>query len=185
MDLSIAKYCNVVTYIENLYQGNLAPEQLATVATIPWSDWLQVWLRFLSNGSSQIPFKSGCNLNFANNLLPDCEIGLRLTGDRQIQILNRQYRSIDKATDVLAFAATEAEMIIPAESTEPLYLGDIIISLDTAAQQAQEQNHSLVTELAWLSSHGFLHLLGWDHPDEASLQQMLKQQAELIQLLSI
>ena len=90
-----------------------------------------------------------------------------------------------KPPDVLAFAATESTIAMPTNLDEPLYLGDIIISLDTAWRQAREQNHSLVTEIAWLTSHGLLHLLGWDHPDDRSLAKMLEQQAQLIQLLEI
>ncbi|NJL51475.1 MAG: rRNA maturation RNase YbeY, partial [Hydrococcus sp. SU_1_0] len=80
-------------------------------------------------------------------------------------------------------AATETEITLPPDLSEPLYLGDIIISLDTALKQAQEQKHALIVELAWLSSHGLLHLLGWDHPDDQRLQQMLEKQQELIHSL--
>ncbi|AUB37577.1 ybeY, putative rRNA maturation factor [Nostoc flagelliforme CCNUN1] len=66
-----------------------------------------------------------------------------------------------------------------------LYLGDIIVSVDTAQRQAQQQEHSLPTELAWLASHGLLHLLGWDHPDEESLGRMLKQQVRLLNAVGI
>ena len=72
---------------------------------------------------------------------------------------------------------------LPTDSdhcTEPLYLGDIVISLETAAQQSQQQGHSLTVELAWLAAHGLLHLLGWDHPDAASLALMLEQQKILL-----
>ncbi|MGD1922016.1 MAG: rRNA maturation RNase YbeY [Pleurocapsa sp.] len=170
MDLTATQYRDVVTYVENLYEGNLDSGSLTNISAIPWTDWMEVWMQ---------------SLNLESNLDRDCEISLRLTGDRQMQILNCQYRSIDKPTDVLAFAATETEIVLPPEMREPLYLGDIIISLDTASRQAQSQNHSLVTELAWLSSHGLLHLLGWDHPDDVSLNQMLQQQSELIQLLRV
>jgi probable rRNA maturation factor len=170
MNLTVAQSYNAVIYVENLYEGDLDSEQLNIIEAISWSEWLQVWMQ---------------SLNPENNLIQDCEIGLRLTSDRQIQLLNSQYRLLDTPTDVLAFAATESEIVLPSDIEEPLYLGDIIISLNTADRQAREQNHSLTLELAWLSSHGLLHLLGWDHPDEISLQQMLKRQSELIQLLSI
>jgi probable rRNA maturation factor len=62
----------------------------------------------------------------------------------------------------------------------PLELGDIVISLDTAARQAAEHGHSLEHELLFLASHGLLHLLGWDHPDEASLAAMLNRQNRLL-----
>ena len=168
MELTAAQFCNVAIYVENLYQGNLDLAALAGIEDISWTDWLRVWMNY-----------SGLE----HKLTQDCEIGLRLTNDSQIQALNCQYRSMDKPTDVLAFAATESEIVLPSEIDEPLYLGDIIISLDTAERQARSQNHSLVTELAWLSSHGLLHLLGWDHPDEVSLKQMLQRQSELIQSL--
>jgi probable rRNA maturation factor len=66
-----------------------------------------------------------------------------------------------------------------------LYLGDIVISVETAYRQAQQQGHSLQTELAWLATHGLLHLLGWDHPDEESLQGMLYQQETLLKLVNL
>ena len=170
MNLTATQSSNAVIYVENLYEGNLPDDSRKSVDAIPWTDWLQIWMQSMSRSTGS---------------LQNCEIGLRLTGDRQIQALNCQYRSIDRPTDVLAFAATEAEITIPAEIVEPLYLGDIVISLDTAERQALRANHSLVRELAWLSSHGLLHLLGWDHPDDSSLQQMLERQLELIRLLEI
>jgi len=62
----------------------------------------------------------------------------------------------------------------------PLELGDIVISVETAARQAPEHGHSLALELLFLASHGLLHLLGWDHPDEASLAAMLARQEALL-----
>jgi probable rRNA maturation factor len=156
-------------YVELDYQGNLSTEALHQVNAIDWVSWFQIWLDFLSK-TTKIP--------------QDCELSLKLTGDRQIQEYNHQYRHLDQPTDVLAFSATETEITLPPELVEPLYLGDIIISLDTAMRQSQEQKHSLIVELAWLSSHGLLHLLGWDHPDEESLQEMLERQQELINSLN-
>jgi probable rRNA maturation factor len=170
IDLTVQQSVKAEIYVENLYEGDLANESLAIVESISWVDWLQVWLESLS---------------LTNNLVQNCEMSLRLTSDRQIRELNQQYRSLDQPTDVLAFAATESAITLPTDFTEPLYLGDIIISLDTAAKQATEQKHSLTVELAWLASHGLLHLLGWDHPDDRSLEQMLQRQSELIQLLAL
>ena len=65
-------------------------------------------------------------------------------------------------------------------SGEPLELGDIVISLESAARQAAAAGTSLEAELLFLASHGLLHLLGWDHPDEASLATMLARQEALI-----
>ena len=169
MDKAADRLAKVTVYVDNTYEGNLSLDSM-DIKSIPWSDWLHIWFNLLSS-DSDIP--------------TDCEIGLQLTSDRQIQTLNNQYRSLDKPTDVLAFAATESEIILPAEMSEPLYLGDIIISLDTAARQARSQNHSLVVELAWLASHGVLHLLGWDHPDDNTLRSMLEKQSKLVQSLNI
>ena len=79
---------------------------------------------------------------------------------------------------MLSFAALDD---LPEDLAQPsLELGDIIISVDTAERQAREHGHSLLHELRWLLSHGLLHLLGWDHPDEVSLERMLHQQEQLL-----
>lgn len=136
-----------------------------------WDDWFNCWLEILQ---SELP------------PAPSYEIGLRLTDDTDIQSLNAQYRQQDKPTDVLAFAALEADLPPnPEMSAEPLYLGDIVVSINTAQRQAIQQEHSLSTELAWLTSHGLLHLLGWDHPDEASLTKMLQQQVILLESIGM
>ena len=66
------------------------------------------------------------------------------------------------------------------DDQEPLELGDIVISLETAARQAPDHDHSLPEELLFLATHGLLHLLGWDHPDDTSLAAMLRKQEELL-----
>ena len=102
-------------------------------------------------------------------------------------MLNAQYRSQDTPTDVLAFATLEVGCPQPTEllSSDPLYLGDIVISVETAYQQAQQQGHSLKIELAWLATHGLLHLVGWDHPNRERLTQMLNQQSMLLQAINL
>ncbi len=172
MDLTAKKTLPgaISIYVENLYQGKLNTNQINLVNSLPWHDWFNVWLASLQS-----------ELAAANGY----ELSLRLTSDRAMETFNSQYRHQDKPTDVLAFAALEVDFPLPAESDEPLYLGDIIISLDTAARCAQAQHHNLQVELAWLASHGLLHLLGWDHPDESSLAAMLDQQANLLRLVGI
>jgi probable rRNA maturation factor len=142
------------------------------IASETWDRWFQAWLEVLE--PDQSPIES-------------YELSLRLTGDREMQQLNHQYRQQDKPTDVLAFAALESAYPQPQElqSTLPLYLGDIVISVGTAQRQAEEQKHSLDVELAWLAAHGLLHLLGWDHPDEDSLNRMLKQQQVLLEIIGL
>ncbi|WP_448599859.1 rRNA maturation RNase YbeY [Thermoleptolyngbya sp.] len=137
-----------------------------------WADWFQTWLTALAPTRSPIGAY---------------ELSLRLTTDAEIHQLNAQYRQVDRPTDVLSFSAIESGVTLPASllAEEPAPLGDIIISLDTATTQAQQRGHTLTEELAWLASHGLLHLLGWDHPDEAHLQKMLQQQVNLLQTIGL
>lgn len=159
----------IEVYVEIDYEGESSWQEERS-SSIDWASWFQIWLDYLSD----IP-----------ELPKVCELSLKLMSDRQIQQFNARYRGMDKATDVLAFAAQETEIALPEELDEPVYLGDLIISLDTAVRQAEEQNHSLSMELAWLASHGLLHLLGWDHPDDESLQAMLERQSHLVNVLEI
>lgn len=168
----------VELYVENSFQESTPPVAVnieasqPTVSEYAWKNWFDKWLEILTPD------------------LPPAlsyEIGLRLTNDAQIQELNAQYRQQNKPTDVLAFASLETDFPQSEEmlASQPLYLGDIVVSIDTAQRQAQQQEHSLTTELAWLTAHGLLHLVGWDHPDEESLMQMLKQQVILLDAAGI
>lgn len=137
-----------------------------------WEIWFQQWLNIIE---AELPAAESY------------ELSLRFTGDEEIQKLNSQYREQNKPTDVLAFAALEVDLpnLEQLQLSMPVYLGDLVISVDTASRQAKQQGHPLKTELAWLAAHGFLHLLGWDHPDEDSLKQMLNKQADLLQRVGI
>jgi probable rRNA maturation factor len=97
--------------------------------------------------------------------IEDKELSLVLVDDNQIARLNQQYRKRAGPTDVLAFAMQEGEFA----GVSPQLLGDVVISVETAQRQAQEQGHNLMRELQILTVHGLLHLLGYDHtrPDEA------------------
>lgn len=147
-------------------------DRIPEVSSTQYQTWLQTWLQALA------PQLSPINAY---------EVSLRLTDDNAIQQLNTDYRQQAKPTDVLSFATLETDM--PGADTlhqeQPLYLGDIIISVETAARQAPDADHSLPQEIAWLSAHGLLHLLGWDHPDDASLERMLDKQAQLLSLITL
>lgn len=171
--LSVEVYVQDSFYESSPKEAVEKDEKEVRISTETWEKWFYRWVDMVQ---SDIPSVS------------DCEIGLRLTDDSEIQTLNSQYRHQDKPTDVLAFAALEVDLPHVTETdteNEPLYLGDIIVSVDTARKQAIQQGHSLKTELAWLASHGFLHLIGWDHPDEESLQRMLRKQVMLLKTLGI
>lgn len=137
-----------------------------------WEAWFCRWLEVLQ---TELPPSSGY------------ELSLRLTDDAEIHSLNAQYRHKNQPTDVLAFAALEVDSLLPeaVQSEMPLYLGDIVISVETAQMQASQQGHSLEQELVWLAAHALLHLLGWDHPDESSLLAMLQQQDYLLQTVGL
>jgi probable rRNA maturation factor len=166
----------VQTGAEDLVEGAGGEEpslqSAASIAPETWEKWFQQWMVALEPQLSPIQ---------------SYELSLRLTGDREIQALNRRYRHQDNPTDVLAFAALEVEgsPFEEMSASLPLYLGDIVISVNTAQRQAAAQNHSLEIELAWLAAHGLLHLLGWDHPDDASLARMLNQQQALLQIVGL
>lgn len=116
-----------------------------------------------------------------------CEISVLLTDDTDIRQLNRDYRGINTPTDVLAFSMREG-----ADSdVNPLLLGDIVISLETAARQATTKDGlsgicgSLETEAAFLAVHGVLHLLGYDHQTQEESATMFEKQRAIFSLLQI
>lgn len=100
--------------------------------------------------------------------LSDREISILLCDDAIIHALNRDYRHKDKPTDVLAFAMSEGEV----PSMHEHVLGDVVISLDTAARQARAHARSLEDEATMLLAHGLLHLLGLDHRDRKEERRM-------------
>lgn len=118
------------------------------------------------------------------------EVALTFVDDEAIHELNRDYRGIDRPTDVLSFAMNESlddelEIVYELEEDEEAdsltdILGDIIISVDRAKQQSEDYGHSLEREIGFLFVHGFLHLIGYDHQDaESEAEMMGKQEAAL------
>ncbi len=103
--------------------------------------------------------------------LPDAELSVLFVGDRAMRTLNRRYRGRDETTDVLSFSLREGKF----PGVQPDLLGDIVISLPTAARQAAEAGHSLVREIDILLVHGFLHLLGYDHERGGGEARRMKQ----------
>ena len=154
----------------DIFVENTTNENLSELAIAPWQKYIDSWLRDLAGN---LPQAIGY------------ELTLRFTDDAGIHELNAQYRQKDQPTDVLSFAALEDNLGMPLPEEEPLYLGDIIVSLDTAKRQAIARDHSLQIELGWLVSHGLLHLLGWDHPDDETLEKMLDRQGELLRKVQL
>ena len=109
----------------------------------------------------------------------DSEVSITLTNDETIHELNRDYRGIDRPTDVLSFAFHESDEpeIITDDIDEAVdTLGDIIISVERAKIQAEDYGHSLRREIVFLTVHGMLHLLGYDHIEEEDRLEMEQEQ---------
>ena len=111
------------------------------------------------------------------------EVSLLLTDDNTIHEMNRAYRGYDKPTDVLSFAQEETAgdmPALPALPGQPALLGDVVISVETAVRQAQKHGVSLEQELALLTVHGILHLLGYEDETEAGALQMREREQEIL-----
>ena len=117
-----------------------------------------------------------------------CEINVLVTDDEGIRAINKAYRQIDKATDVLSFPMFE---LTPGElpedwseyrdpATHKVPLGDMAISLERAKAQAAEFGHSAEREVGYLTIHSVLHLLGYDHVDEGPMKKQMRAREEAI-----
>lgn len=124
-------------------------------------------------------------LNFAaqkQSVEDQSEVSVTFVSNERIHEINREYRFKDAPTDVISFAMEElgeGEMEL-AGVDMPRVLGDIIISIPQAKEQAEEYGHSFIRELGFLTVHGFLHLLGYDHMTDADEKQMFTLQKEIL-----
>ena len=113
-----------------------------------------------------------------------CEVDVLITNDAEIRELNREARQVDKATDVLSFPAFDLEPgeLPGPEDADPgtglVPLGDMMISMEHVAAQAKEYGHSARRELAYLTVHSVLHLLGYDHLDEGPMKAQMREREE-------
>jgi len=113
----------------------------------------------------------------------EAEISLVFVDDAYIQGLNHQYRGIDRPTDVLSFAMQEGVPVPGLE--EEIILGDVVISLQTACRQAGEYGHSFQREAAYLTVHGLLHLVGYDHRDDEERRIMRQKEEAILDRLNL
>ncbi|MBQ3517042.1 MAG: rRNA maturation RNase YbeY [Lachnospiraceae bacterium] len=129
----------------------------------------------------------------------DCEVNLTMTDNEGIQAVNKEFRNMDKPTDVLSFPNCDFE--VPGEFSqfedEDVYfdcfnpdndlfvLGDIMISRDKMQAQAEEYGHGVTREFAFLIAHSVLHLIGYDHMEEADAKCMEQKQTEYLNNLGI
>ena len=108
------------------------------------------------------------------------EVSVTLTDNAYIHTLNRQYRGIERPTDVLSFALNESEEPEIDGGLDVNVLGDLIISVERAEEQAADYGHSVRREMAFLTVHGMLHLLGYDHIDDEDKKVMREKEEELL-----
>lgn len=113
----------------------------------------------------------------------DVELSCVIIDDNAIHEMNRDYREIDRSTDVISFALEDNEQFYVEGM--PRSLGDIFISYDHALAQAKEYEHSLKREMCFLFTHGLLHLLGYDHMNEDDEKKMFTLQKQILAELKI
>lgn len=120
------------------------------------------------------------------------EISLTFVDNEQIRELNRDFRDKDSATDVLSFPLSEDGETFDVDADNGAYLlGDIVISVERAISQAEEYGHSVLREIAFLTAHSMLHLLGYDHvenalvPEEKGERVMRRKEEEILNKLKI
>ncbi len=126
----------------------------------------------------------------------EAEVNVVLTGDEEIHQVNKEFRNIDRPTDVLSFPMIDYEAPSQFDELEDymeyfnpetgeLILGDIMISLEKAKEQAEEYNHSMEREVAFLTAHSMLHLCGYDHMEDEERLVMEDKQREILKELGI
>ena len=141
-----------------------------------WIEEIGIWIKFI-----QLNAGFNCPEIVLNSSL--FSLGLEFTNDKRILDLNHTWLGQSKSTDVLSFPIIDGTFF--GVINECIELGDIVISIPTAIRQAKDNKVDLFRELRWLVTHGLLHLLGWEHGDEESLEKMLSIQEQLLDIKGI
>lgn len=118
------------------------------------------------------------------SLSTEVEVGLTFVDDEYIRELNRDYRGKDTPTDVLSFPQDDDDGFVSVPGM-PRLLGDIIISMPRAVEQAETYGHSVEREVVYLAVHGMLHLLGYDHEDEEGRSEMRRREEAVMEVLGL
>lgn len=113
------------------------------------------------------------------------EVSITAVDEEEIRTLNAEWRGNDSVTDVLSFPALDDEDEIVAFDDEAIVLGDIILCMKRLFEQAEEFGHSPEREIAYLTSHSTLHLLGYDHMEKDEEEEMVRRQGEITSLLGL
>lgn len=134
---------------------------------------------------SRLLMRRACNAVLKVEHFPEnAEVNITLVDDAEIRVLNQSFRNIDRATDVLSFPLGENGVYDENPETGFKMLGDIVISVEHAVRQAKEFDHTIQREIAFLTVHSMLHLLGYDHTDSAlETMRMREKEEEVLALL--
>lgn len=118
---------------------------------------------------------------------PLVEIAVRLTDDAEVQALNRDFRGKDRPTNVLSFPQVQADLLVSLANSDDgeILLGDIVLALETCAREAEEKGIALADHATHLIVHGTLHLVGYDHMDDASATAMEAMEVKALASLGI
>lgn len=117
--------------------------------------------------------------------LDNAEVSITFTDNEHIHEINRDYRNVDRPTDVISFALNEGDEPEIEGGAPVNVLGDIIISVEKAVEQASDYGHSVEREVAFLTVHGMLHLLGYDHIEEDDRKEMRREEDFVMEKLGI
>jgi probable rRNA maturation factor len=150
---------------------------------------------FINDNQDKYPLKEKYNemifkiieaIMFYEEFKKDFEICITIIDNSYIKQLNKDYRGIDRETDVLSFAMLDGEEFdIEINEVEPIILGDIFISIDKVIEQSKTYEHSFERELGFLVTHGVYHLLGYDHQDKESEKIMFDKQKKIMEAVGL
>lgn len=115
----------------------------------------------------------------------DLELTIALANDDLVHVLNREYRDLDKPTNVLSFASIDSEDFEQEALMSPFNLGDIILSYQTIERECQEQGKFLMDHIKHLTVHGVLHLLGYDHQNDDEATNMETLEIRILEQLDV
>ena len=113
------------------------------------------------------------------------EVSVTIVDNEEIRKINNKFRNIDRATDVLSFPLIDFDNESLPDDGSKIYLGDIIISIESAKEQAKEYGHSIDREIGFLTAHSMLHLLGYDHMVPEEEKEMFAKQEEILNNLGL
>ena len=141
--------------------------------SIFWEKVFLSWIKIiLKNKDNKLP-----NFIFEKKSF---SLGLQIISNQEIAFMNQKWMKKNGPTDVLSFPIISDESL---NNLDHIELGDIFISLEMALEQSNEYKNSIYREMIWLASHGFLHLLGWEHNNDLDLENMLNFQEYLVKKL--